>query len=652
MYSSNSRSRFVPRAVASILCLVAALPGLALAVLNEEQKLAPTAIPGANAGTSSAILGDTAVVGAPGDTGDVLTCAVGGGAAYVYTRVGTLWSKAATLCASDGALGDGFGTSVSISGGNIAVGAPNRSSNLGGVYVYSGSGATWTENATILTAGAQTGGKLGSSVSIQGFTVAAGAPRTSVNNKADVGVTIVYTSSNSGANWTNTCFRPNRGQARTGSLFGTAVSLVDSTILVGAPGYHTGNKQNSGGIFVFVNNGSIWTQQANLRPANIAGLFSGAAVSLFQDTAAFGAPGASNGKGSVYVYQRTGTAWANTATVSVPGGANGDNFGSSVAIQGSPSSILAAGAPNANTSAGAAYEFGSSGGPYSLINQLVASASDTIAGDKFGSSASFDTGRIVIGAPFNGLTAGAAYVFKVQLESATEITGIVNDGDFATDSLTGVGYDVFVKVSDLNGTGTPTGSVHIDDGNGGSCDADLTASGDLDGHAVGSCQITSSFFGSLTINASYGGDLTYSSSTDSHAHKVSGNHFVFNPVTPPNVLQGTEATGVVVELRDGADALINDSTTQVVVTVQNTCGDTITIGTLTLTNGVADFSGLGPKFYTVTSNGALSFTAQESPFDLNTSPSSATSGNFDVDSNAVADGGDIVFADGFEECRL
>jgi len=158
--------------------------------------------------------------------------------------------------------------------------------------------------------------------------------------------------------------------------------------------------------------------------------------------------------------------------------------------------------------------------------------------------------------------------------------------------------------------------------------------------------------GSLTINASYGGDLTYSSSTDSHAHKVSGNHFVFNPVTPPNVLQGTEATGVVVELRDGADALINDSTTQVVVTVQNTCGDTITIGTLTLTNGVADFSGLGPKFYTVTSNGALSFTAQESPFDLNTSPSSATSGNFDVDSNAVADGGDIVFADGFEECRL
>src|SRR4029079_14640808 len=122
----------------------------------------------------------------------------GAGAAYVFTRSGTVWTKVATLCASNGVSGDLFGTSVSINAGNIAVGAPGAGSGTGAAYVYTGSGASWTENATILNAGATAGGSLGQSVSIQGFTVAAGAPTTTVGGKVNTGVTIVYTSNDSG----------------------------------------------------------------------------------------------------------------------------------------------------------------------------------------------------------------------------------------------------------------------------------------------------------------------------------------------------------------------------------------------------------------------------------------------------------------------
>ena len=210
-------------------------------------------------------------------------------------------------------------------------------------------------------------------------------------------------------------------------------------------------------------------------------------------------------------------------------------------------------------------------------------------------------------------------------------------------------YTVNVTVTDgSGGTGTPTGSVHLDDSNGGACDALLAPSGAGDGHAAGSCAITSNFFGTLTMNASYGGDASFSASNDSAPHAVTGDHFAFSPSTPPNQLEGTETTGVTVQLLDGANNVItSDSTTQVTLIVNDTCGNPDTIGTVALANGIANFTGIGPKYYTVTSGGALNMNAQQSPFNFLTSPSSATSGSFDVDANA-----DILHADGFEDCRL
>jgi hypothetical protein len=621
-------ARVLRRVAAAGALVLGFLPGLSLAALSEEAKLQASLEADAHSGNSVAISGTTAVVGAPGENGGV-------GAAYVFTRSGTTWTFQTALTPSDNAADAGFGTAVSIStgagSGNIAVGAPGRNGGSGAVYVYTGSGASWTENANILTS--PTGGNLGSAVSIKGFVIAAGAPTAVVSNRADVGIVAVFTSTNSGTSFSRTTFRPNGGQARNGALFGTSVSLSGSTIAAGAPGYHTGNKQNSGNMFIFVNNGGVWSQQAGLRPSNTAQYKTGTSVAVSGDIAVTGAIGANAGKGAVYLYTRTGTSWSLSQTLTAAAGAVNDQFGASVALQGS---VVAVGAPNANNAgaaSGKAYEFSIAGAP---VDTFV--ATDNAAGDHFGASVSIDGGRAIIGAPFataggGGAADGAAYVFVFQQPSVTSITGFSD-----TPSLTGVPYDVFVHVDhDVGGSGTPTGTVAIDDGNGGTCMATLDGSGD------GSCSLTSTFFGTVSISAIYSGDVAFSSSSDSANHDVTGNHLVFNPAPPPDVLQGEQVNGVVVEVQDGGNNVItSDNTTMVTISVNDTCGNDNVIATATVVNGVATFTGVGPKFYTATSGlGDLAISATSD------NGTSAVNDNFDVTANV-----DIVFADGFEDCRL
>ena len=144
------------------------------------------------------------------------------------------------------------------------------------------------------------------------------------------------------------------------------------------------------------------------------------------------------------------------------------------------------------------------------------------------------------------------------------------------------------------------------------------------------------------MNASYGGDIAFSASSDSVQHSVTGNHFVFNPVPPPNVLQGDQVSGVVVELHNGADALItSDSTTQVTLSVDDVCGNTDTIATQTLAAGVTTFTGVGPRFYAApTTGGAMGIHAAP----VIAGPTAANS-SIDIIFNA-----EYIFADGFEDC--
>ena len=143
--------------------------------------------------------GDTLVVGAPGEDSQAL--GIGGdqtdnsnadsGAVYVFVKNGAAWSQQAYIKASNTDQSDRFGSSVSLSGNTLAVGAVGESSNAtgvdgnqnensatgaGAVYVFVRSGSTWSQQAYIKASntGAVTGGaqndNFGASLSCAGNT--------------------------------------------------------------------------------------------------------------------------------------------------------------------------------------------------------------------------------------------------------------------------------------------------------------------------------------------------------------------------------------------------------------------------------------------------------------------------------------------------
>jgi len=76
-----------------------------------------------------------------------------------------------------------------------------------------------------------------------------------------------------------------------------------------------------------------------------------------------------------------------------------------------------------------------------------------------------------------------------------------------------VGQAYLVQVSVTSQSGTPTGAVAINDGSGGSCNANLS-------NGVALCQIVSTSGGNKTLTASYAGDASFSGSNDTEAHTV------------------------------------------------------------------------------------------------------------------------------------
>lgn len=88
------------------------------------------------------------VIGAPGFNSSA-------GAAYVFTRTGNTWTQTATIEANDKANNDAFGYSLAMTadGSYLAVGATGEDTSPtvsnGATYIFTRSGNTWTQQAKI-----------------------------------------------------------------------------------------------------------------------------------------------------------------------------------------------------------------------------------------------------------------------------------------------------------------------------------------------------------------------------------------------------------------------------------------------------------------------------------------------------------------------
>ncbi len=365
-----------------------------------------------NFGRSVALSGDTLVVGAPfedgdGSHGEADNSALKAGAVYVFTRSGAVWSQQAYLKASNAELLDFFGTSVAISGDTLVVGAHGRN----GIGRYS------EETEAFIPA------------------AYAGA---------------VYVFTRNGGIWNQQAYIE-AVNSDTSDLFGSSVAISGDTLVAGATyeassasgGEADNSAVRAGAVYVFTRSDEIWSRQAYLKASNAkAGDWFGCSVAISGDTLVVGAnqkdhstyageaDSSALGTGAAYVFTRSGGVWNQQALLKASHGETDDRFGNSVAISGD---ILVVGAPeedsgantgwadNSATNAGAAYIFIRNAGVWS--QRAYVKASNAEEGDNFGSSVAISGDTLVVGALYedsianageadnSAMSAGSAYIF-------------------------------------------------------------------------------------------------------------------------------------------------------------------------------------------------------------------------------------------------
>jgi len=129
-------------------------------------------------GAAVSVDGAWCAVGAPGD--DQL--GVDAGAVYVFAWNGSAWTLDAKLLASDGVIGDHFGTSVRVDGDRLVVGSPlNDPQGLltGAVYVFENVPSIgWQESSKLWPASSLGNpARFGDAVDLSGDVLVVGAPR-------------------------------------------------------------------------------------------------------------------------------------------------------------------------------------------------------------------------------------------------------------------------------------------------------------------------------------------------------------------------------------------------------------------------------------------------------------------------------------------
>jgi putative cell wall-binding protein len=408
------KSRLASRRSLSLFLTLQMLMFSALPALASDGGLVPTLvekqIQPLDAGTadafgySVALFGDTAVIGARND-------AAGRGSAYVYTRQRFNWVQQQKLTALDAETSDFFGYSVAVYGDTAIVGAWGDSADAGSAYVYVRSGTTWSFQQKIVPLDPAAGDRFGLSVAISGDTAIIGADVSDANG-VDSGCAYVFV--RSGTTWTEQqkIAPPGTGA---GDRFGAAVALFGGTAVIGAL-CDDDRGTDAGSAYVFTRSGTTWSQQQKLTATDgAAGDYLGFSVAVCVDTIVVGAfhdDDEGSSSGSAYVFARSGTTWATQKKLTASDAEPGDEFGWSVAVSGGTIAVGARSNFGAVFDSGAAYVYTRSGAAWAEHPKLV--AGDGITNDQFGAAVAVSGGTILVGAPANdggAIDSGSVYGF-------------------------------------------------------------------------------------------------------------------------------------------------------------------------------------------------------------------------------------------------
>ncbi len=416
--------------------------------------------------------GNTLAVGAIGDvTNPTDPSHFDYGAVYVYSRSGALWSQQAIIYASNADESDSFGFSITLSddGETLAVSSPYEGSNATGIngdqldnslssagaaYVFTRLGNVWSQEAYIKASNTDTGDLFGYSIALNGDgnTMAVSARdedsnATGINgdqtdnSASSAGAVFVF--SRAGSVWSQEAYIKS-SNTDISDRFGESIdlNLDGNTLIVGAPleesdavginGDQTNNNAaRTGAVYVFIRTGSVWSQQAYIKSSNpdvddrfgiklaIDGSGNTIAVAARNERSnAIGVNGdetdnSAGASGAVYVFTRIGATWSQQAYVKSSNTDLSDTFGNTGLALSQNGNTLSVGAigedsnatgingdqtDNSVAFAGAIYVFTRVSNNWSQIAYVK--ATNTAGNDRFGGSAALsgDGSSIAIGA--------------------------------------------------------------------------------------------------------------------------------------------------------------------------------------------------------------------------------------------------------------
>jgi hypothetical protein len=359
----------------------------------------------------------------------------------------------------------GFSVALSADGNTALVGGPRDHEYAGAVWVFTRSGAEWTQQGPKLTgttAGGTGGERCGEetgeeadecaagrsvALSADGNTALVGSPREAgpcprAGGECD-NQGAVWMFARNGTTWSLRQTLTAGSEEGAEGRFGRAVALSadGTTALVGAPS-DGGGGPGSAWVFTRSGSSSSWTLAGpKLTVSDTQGeAHLGGSVALSGDgeTAVVGAPADNGYVGSAFVFARFGSSWHQVSKLTGEAESGAGHFGASVAVSTQGTTAIVGARADAEGN-GAAWAFAQSGpATWSPQGSKLTAPEPAGADDgaEFGYSVALtaDGNRALIGAPHDGGAAGAAWLFARSGSAWTQ------DGSKLTGAAAGRGW--------------------------------------------------------------------------------------------------------------------------------------------------------------------------------------------------------------------
>ncbi len=339
------------------------------------------------------------------------------------------------LTASDGTGSQFLGSAVAVTGDTALVGAALATADgvafAGAVYVFVESDGVWTQRQKLTADVPVPGEMFGTALAMHGDQLIVGASRTVYGGgrpapeaanapQASAGAAYVFTRTAEGV-WVQTA-RLSAETGAPGDQFGQAVAIFDDTAVVGAfEATLHGDRPRQGAAYLYARSDAGWQPVRRLAASDgKADDQFGWSVALHGDRLLIGAKNATGARpatnqGLVYVYARNDGDWTQVQRLAAYDGSFGDQFGTSLAFDGSSALIGAMnGGDHGGAANGAVYVYERAAGGLSFAQKLLAQNGDLM--DAFGISTAISGSTALVGAyyaPIDGVPQqGAAFVFR------------------------------------------------------------------------------------------------------------------------------------------------------------------------------------------------------------------------------------------------